>query len=215
MTAPPAPPADPPAATSPLGGLILAGGRSSRFGADKMLAPLAGKPLVAHALERLRPRVAALAISANGDTARFAGFAAPVLPDPVEGFQGPLAGVLAGLLWAEREGLWGIVTVAGDTPVFPEDLVLALRVAAYGAQTGCAIAFSPDGRGGIDPHPTFGLWSAALAGPLAEALARGERRVRAFAEAHRAARAIFEGRGPACFHNVNTPADLARAESAR
>lgn len=204
-------PREPLSARSPLGGVVLAGGRSSRFGTDKMLAPLAGRPLIAYAIERLRPQVAALAISANGDPARLAEYGAPVLPDPVPGFQGPLAGVLAGLRWAEKEGLWGIVTAAGDTPVFPEDLVISLRVAAYGDKVDCAIACVPDGRGDVDPHPTFALWSVALAGPLARALAGGERRVRAVLETHRAARAIFEGRGEKCFHNVNTAADMARA----
>ncbi len=205
------PPRTPPGAHSPLGGVILAGGQSSRFGMDKMLAPLAGRPLIAHAVARLRPQVVALAISANGDPERLAEFGAPVLPDPVPGFQGPLAGVLAGLRWAEQEGLWGIVTAAGDTPVFPEDLVISLRVAAHVDKVACAVACMPDGRGGGDPHPTFALWPVALAEPIARALAGGERRVRAVLEAHRAARAIFEGRGEECFHNVNTAADLARA----
>lgn len=218
MTAPaptPEPTLAPPDATAPLGGVILAGGRASRFGTDKMFAPLGGQPLIAHAVARLRPQVAALAISANGDPARFADFGLPVLPDPMPGFPGPLAGVLAGLDWARDRGLWGIVTAAGDTPVFPPDLATGLRVAAYSDRTALALAFTPDGAGGIDAHPTFALWPAALRDPLAAALAAGNRRVRAFAEAHGAARAIFEGRGPACFHNVNTPADLALAEGAR
>lgn len=198
------------AASTPLAGVVLAGGRSSRFGADKMLAELDGRPLIAHAVERLRPRVAALAISANGDPARFADFGVPILPDPVPDFQGPLAGVLAGLDWAAARGLAAIVTVAGDTPMFPPDLVTGLLVAARTEHAPAAIAFSPGKAGGLDAHPTFGLWTVGLRPALAAALAGGQRRVRAFAEAQGAARAIFEGRGPAAFHNVNTPEDLAR-----
>ena len=62
-------------------------------GADKALLPLAGRPLIAHAVARLDPQVEALAISANGDPARFAAFGLPIVADSVEGFAGPLAGV--------------------------------------------------------------------------------------------------------------------------
>ncbi|PZQ52230.1 MAG: molybdenum cofactor guanylyltransferase MobA [Rhodovulum sulfidophilum] len=200
------------ATPAPIGGVILAGGRASRFGADKMLADLGGRPLVAHAIARLAPQVDALAISANGDPARFAAFGLPVLPDPVPGFQGPLAGVLAGLDWAAGLGLPAIVTVAGDTPVFPDDLVAALRAAAEAGGQPVALACGPGPDGAAPrPHPTFALWPVTLRGPLGAALARGERRVRGFAEAAGAARAVFAGRGAACFHNVNTPADLETA----
>ncbi|TPE49450.1 molybdenum cofactor guanylyltransferase [Amaricoccus solimangrovi] len=202
-------------AAGPVGGVVLAGGRSSRFGSDKMLAELGGRPLIAHALARLGPQVAALAISANGDPARFADFGCPVLPDPVPDFQGPLAGVLAGLDWATANGFEAIVTAAGDTPVFPEDLVTALRVAAFAAAAPVAVALTPEEGGGFRAHPTFALWRADLRDTLAAALAAGQRRVLGFAESQGAGRAIFEGRGPAAFHNVNTRADLAEAEAGR
>ncbi len=79
-------------------GLVLDGGLARRLGGtDKGLVPLAGRPMIARVLERLRPQCAALAISANGDPARFAGFGLPILPDDPPDFAGPLAGVLAGL----------------------------------------------------------------------------------------------------------------------
>jgi molybdopterin-guanine dinucleotide biosynthesis protein A len=198
------------AASTPIAGVILAGGRSSRFGADKMLALLDGQPLIAHAIAGLRPQVGALAISANGDPARFAAFGLQVLADQTPDFEGPLAGVLAGLDWAASRGIGAIVTAAGDTPVFPEDLVTGLRVAAYTERRPAAIACEPGVDGGAPrPHPTFALWSVSLRDPIAAALARGERRMRSFAEAAGATRAIFEGRGAETFLNVNTPEDLA------
>ena len=79
-------------------GLILDGGRARRMGrADKGLTRLAGRPMLAYAIDRLRPQCAALAISANGDPARFRGFDLPVLPDDPPDFSGPLAGIVAGL----------------------------------------------------------------------------------------------------------------------
>ena len=80
-------------------GVILAGGTGRRMGgADKALLRVGGCSLLSHAINRLEPQVERLALSANGDAARFAGFGLPVLPDAVA--LGPLAGVLAALRWA-------------------------------------------------------------------------------------------------------------------
>jgi len=85
----------------PVLGVILAGGQARRLGGgDKALTHLAGKPLLAHAIERLAPQVTDIIINANGDPARFDSFRRPVVADTVEGFVGPLAGVLAGMEWA-------------------------------------------------------------------------------------------------------------------
>src|ERR1700729_941613 len=84
-----------------IAGVLLAGGQSQRMGGgDKCLRLLAGKPILAHVIERAKPQVDALVLNANGDAARFAGFGLPVIGDSVTGFAGPLAGVLAGLDWA-------------------------------------------------------------------------------------------------------------------
>jgi molybdopterin-guanine dinucleotide biosynthesis protein A len=110
-------------------GIVLAGGRSSRMGGgDKCLQPLGGKPMLTYVLARLRPQVSDIVISANSD--RFGGFGAPVVADNVSGFQGPLAGVEAALTWiaANHAGVSSAVTVPGDTPFIPDDLVRRLAV---------------------------------------------------------------------------------------
>jgi molybdenum cofactor guanylyltransferase len=182
-------------------GVILAGGGGTRMGgADKALMPLGGRPLLAHAVERLAPQVARLAISANGDAARFAGFGLPILPDAR--VIGPLGGVLAALDWAD--GADAVVSVAVDTPFFPCDLVPRLCLAAGGI--GMAMAQS-----GGDDHPTFGLWPTALRDALRAFLNTGAKpRLRDFAQAHGVQRAVFADDG--AFHNLNTLADLAHAE---
>ena len=81
-------------------------------------------------IDRLSPQVADLALNANGDPMRFDAFGLPVLPDSIEGFVGPLAGVLAGLDWAATKGATHVVTAAADTPFFPADLVPQLMLAA-------------------------------------------------------------------------------------
>jgi molybdopterin-guanine dinucleotide biosynthesis protein A len=188
-------------------GVILAGGRATRMGGgDKGLLPLGTGTILDQVIDRLRPQVAGLALNANGDPARFAFLGVPVLPDSVEGFAGPLAGVLAGLDWAAGEGAETIVTVAADTPFFPCDLVPRLQLAAEGMAHPLALAATPDGR-----QPTFGLWPVALRADLRAALAGGLRKVVQWTDAHGGRRALFdEGGDP--FFNVNTPQDLARAQ---
>ncbi len=117
-------------------GLILAGGLGRRMGGvDKTLLPLGGRPLLARIAARVAPQCpAGLALSANGDPARFAGvFDGPVLPDPVPGAVGPLAGLLAGMEHgAGLPGVTHVLSVPGDAPFLPADLV-ARFVASSGA----------------------------------------------------------------------------------
>jgi molybdopterin-guanine dinucleotide biosynthesis protein A len=188
-------------------GVILAGGRATRMGGgDKSLRDLGGERILARVIERLSPQVASLAINANGDPARFAEFGLPVIPDSVEGFAGPLAGVLAGLDWAAHEGAETIVTAAADTPFFPADLVPRLQLAAEGMDHPLALAASPEGR-----HPTFGLWPVMLREDLRVALLGGLRKVVQWTDRHGGRIAEFPGGDPDPFFNVNTPEDLALA----
>lgn len=203
--------------------VILAGGTSSRMGGgDKVLLDLNGQPLLAHALARLAPQVGALAISANGDPVRFAGFGLPVLADSVPGHPGPLAGVLAAMDWAAGLGATSVLTAAGDTPFPPTDLAARLQAAA-GPQ-GLALAADhdaghdashdadPESAGALRLHPTFGLWPVHLRDDLRAAIAAGLRRPRQWAARHQAGTALFSGPEP--FFNINTPDDLARAAAA-
>lgn len=189
-------------------GVILAGGLASRMGGgDKGLLPLGSSTILGHVLDRFSPQVADLALNANGDPSRFAHLGLPVLPDSIEGFAGPLAGVLAGLDWAAGQGASHIVTAAADTPFFPADLVPRLILAAEEQGKPIALARTGDGR-----HPTFGLWPVALRGDLRAALADGLRKVVLWTDRHGTAIAAFPTGRFDPFFNVNTPEDLAQAE---
>ncbi|WP_101068772.1 molybdenum cofactor guanylyltransferase MobA [Roseovarius salinarum] len=189
-------------------GVILAGGRATRMGGgDKALLTLGEGCLLDQVTARLSPQVAGLALNANGDPARFARFGLPVLPDSVAGFPGPLAGVLAGLDWAAGQGAETVVSVAGDTPFFPCDLVPRLLCAAEGMEAPLALAATSEGR-----HPTFGLWPVALRDDLRAALEGGLRKVVEWTDAHGGRTALFNEAGDP-FFNVNTPEDLARARA--
>jgi molybdenum cofactor guanylyltransferase len=192
-------------------GVILAGGQGQRMGGsdgrgrDKALLPLAGAPLLAHVIARLEPQVERLALSANGDAARFHRFGLPVLPDHLGA--GPLAGVLAALRWAAPLGATAVLSAPVDGPFLPGDLCPRLCLAAEGAPKGLAVA-----QAGGRLHPTYALWPVALAEPLAAFLASGVKpKVMAFTTAQGAAEAHFPE--PTAFDNLNTPEDLARAEA--
>jgi molybdenum cofactor guanylyltransferase len=185
-------------------GLILAGGAGRRMGgADKALVPFGAGTLLSNAVERFEPQVEMLALSANGDPARFDAYDLPVLPDTGGGGAGPMAGLLAGLTWAGAAGATHLATMAVDTPFIPGDLVARLMLAGDG---GPAIAESA-GRA----HPTAGLWPVALRAPLEAALGRAERRLGLWAEHVGAVRAAFAATSPDPFMNVNTREDLAAA----
>ncbi|RKF14631.1 molybdenum cofactor guanylyltransferase MobA [Roseovarius spongiae] len=189
-------------------GIILAGGRATRMGGgDKGLLRLGDGTLLDQVIARIAPQVGALALNANGDPARFAHLGLPVLSDPVGGFPGPLAGVLAGLDWAAERGADAVVSVAADTPFFPCDLVPRLVLAAEGMAAPLALAVTPDGR-----QPTFGLWPVALRDDLRAALGAGLRKIVMWTDRHGGQAALFDEAGEP-FFNVNTPEDLAHARA--
>jgi molybdopterin-guanine dinucleotide biosynthesis protein A len=198
-----------------IAGVVLAGGRSSRMGGcDKSLKPLAGKPLVAYAVERLKPQVGEIVVNANGEPSRFASFGLAVIADSVSDHAGPLAGVHAGLLWLKqnRPDASYLVTVAGDTPFFPTDLVQRF-LAALLLQPALVVARSDEGT-----HPVFGLWPVAMAPDLEKALRQGVRKVGAWVKQQDAVEVYFpkvevNGRLVDPFFNINRPEDFAAAEA--
>jgi molybdopterin-guanine dinucleotide biosynthesis protein A len=196
---------------SGVAGVLLAGGQSRRMGGgDKCLRRLGHTTILRRIIDRVRPQVSALVLNANGDPARFRDDGLPVAADTVEGFAGPLAGVLAGLDWAaehapDRE--W-VASFATDAPFLPEDLVARLLAAVEkeGADLACAAS---DGRN----HPVFGLWPVRLRDDLRAAMVEEDiRKVDRWTARYRLAVADFDvvdGRDP--FFNANRPEDLETA----
>jgi molybdopterin-guanine dinucleotide biosynthesis protein A len=197
-------------------GVILAGGLSRRMGGgDKGLLEIAGKPMLAHVIDRLGPQVGRILINANGDPARFARFRLPVAADTVKGFAGPLAGVLAGMRWAAAHTpqARSIATVSSDAPLLPHDLVARLRAAVE--RRGNAIALAASGG---ELHPVIGLWPVALADDLEEQLAAGLRKVLHWTDRHGTVAVEFPfievgGRKVDPFFNANTPEELEAARA--
>jgi len=194
--------------TTPL--VILAGGRAARMGGgDKCLLAVGGIPILHRILDRLARPGRPVVLNANGDPGRFRDYALPIVPDGVPEQPGPLAGILAGMRWAAANmpDACHIVTVSGDTPFLPADLVKRLVAARAVSGADIAVATSA-GR----THHTAALWPVRLADALEHAIRKeGIRRVGAWAARHRVAMADFACDPVDPFLNVNDIAGLADA----
>jgi molybdopterin-guanine dinucleotide biosynthesis protein A len=192
-------------------GIILAGGLARRMGGgDKPLKTIAGKPILAHVIERLRAQCASLVLNANGDPARFARFGLPVVADDVPDFAGPLAGILAGLEWiaANVPQVECAVSVAADTPFIPRDLVQRLQAARLNEACDISVATS-----GGRTHPVIALWPIALRTELRRALTEGgERKIDRFTARYQVAEVGWPSEFYDPFFNVNEASDLRAAE---
>jgi molybdenum cofactor guanylyltransferase len=192
-------------------GVVLAGGLARRMGGgDKARIAIAGVPILQRVLLRVAPQCSRMIINANGDPARFADTGLPVVADSMPNFAGPLAGVLAGLDWAAAnapQAEW-LLSVPGDCPFLPRDLVARLHRAriASGLPLACA-------RSGEWRHPVVGLWPLSLREDLRHALIEGLRKIEVWTERHGVAIADWPTEPVDPFLNVNTPEDKARAEA--
>ncbi len=191
-------------------GLVLAGGLARRMGGgDKARIRIGSKTILERVLARLAPQCGAVIINANGDPARFADTNLPVVPDSVPDFAGPLAGILAGLDWAAANdpAVTDIVSVPGDCPFLPSDLVTKLSAARAAQGTPLACARSGDWR-----HPVVGLWPVSLRDELRRALVEEDlHKIEVWTARHGVAIADWPAVPVDPFFNVNTPEDAAEA----
>jgi molybdopterin-guanine dinucleotide biosynthesis protein A len=197
--------------SAPTIGLILAGGLARRMGGgDKARIRIGGSTILQRVLTRLTPQCARVIINANGDPARFADTGLPVIADDVPGFAGPLAGILAGLDWAAANApdVTDIVSVPGDCPFLPTELVQRLQAARSAEQKPLACARSGDWR-----HPVVGLWPVALRADLRHAVTVEDlHKIEIWTARHSVAIAAWPDKPVDPFFNINTPADITEAE---
>lgn len=193
--------------------IVLAGGSARRMGGgDKPLVAVQGRPILDWIVARVQPQVTALAISANGDPSRFARYPFDILPDHAPEL-GPMAGILAGMVWAERTQpeATHILTVSGDTPFLPSDLVERLAAALPDQ----AISMTTAKSGGR-LHPAVSLWPIAARGDIQTRLGAGNgKRVMEWTDRLNAVPVGWPVEPHDPFFNVNTPGDLIEAERIR
>ena len=212
-------PAHGPVRSGALVGVVLAGGEGKRMGAGplKPLRLLAGRPMVAHVVARLRPQVMDLVVIANQPAAAFKALKVAVIADPPDIQRaakrdgrklGPLAGILAGMEWARAHhphAGW-ILTAPADVPFLPLDLTVRLCGHMHVPEPDVLMV-----RHGRRREHTIAVWSVKLAADLRRAvLEEGVRRVDEFARRYRFAELVWPG-GAGPFLNVNTPAEFAKA----
>jgi molybdenum cofactor guanylyltransferase len=186
-----------------ISGLVLAGGRGSRMGGlDKGLQNHRGTALALHALLRLQPQVGPVMINANRNLGAYEAMGAPVWPDAMPDYPGPLAGLLTGLERCETPYL---VSVPCDTPNFPTDLVPRLSAALVQGDAEIAMAAAPE-DGALRTQPVFCLLKADLLGSLVRYMQSGQRKIDRWTAMHRCV--VVEFDDPEAFFNANTLAEL-------
>jgi molybdenum cofactor guanylyltransferase len=192
-------------------GVVLAGGLARRMGGgDKARLRIGDRTILERVLDGLKPQCAALLINANGDPARFCDTGLTIVADSIPDFAGPLAGILAALDWAAAHSpeIADVVSVPGDCPFLPHDLVARLLSARAAARTPLACARSGERR-----HPVVALWPVGVRDDLRRALVEeGLRKIEAFTARHGVAVADWPALPFDPFFNVNTPDDAAEAE---
>lgn len=191
----------------PVAGVVIAGGRSVRFGGEKAAAILSGVPLLLWAVRRLQRTCSAVAVNTRPGTqaealARAEGL--PILHDEAGDPLGPLAGVKVGLTWARDLGGRALAVSPCDVPMLPDDLFPRL-IEAAGA--GAAMAETADGH-----QPLCAVWPVSALPSVTEALTGGHHPATWMLLTKLGAKRVFFS-SPTEFANINTPAELASLSS--
>ena len=184
----------------PITGLILAGGMGRRMGGvDKGLVEFAGRPMVAHVIDRLAPQVDEILINANRNAAQYAAFGYRVIADAIAGYAGPLAGLERGLAEAAHDL---VVTAPCDSPFLPAVLVERLYDSMGAAGADLAVA-----RTGDQAHPVFCLCKRSVHAHLRAFLDAGGRKIDAWYATLPSVEVAFDDQAEA-FSNINTREEL-------
>jgi molybdopterin-guanine dinucleotide biosynthesis protein A len=192
-------------------GVILAGGQSRRFGGgDKFLKTLNGTPLIDHVVERVRSQTDGLIINSNSEAVLFESFDLPVVADTIQGYAGPLAGILTGMEWVKENAPaheW-MITFPSDGPFIPLDCAQKMLLCAESDKVEIVCAAS-----GGRTHPVCALWHIDLAQDLRRAMQEEEmRKIDLWTARHKLSVLEFSDQPHDPFFNINRPEDLARAE---
>ena len=182
-------------------GLILAGGKSRRMGQDKSWVELESRPMIAHVIERVLPQVSTLTINTNSTDIAYAQLGYDVVSDAVEGYVGPLAGILTGMIGTKDTDI--LFTTAVDCPLLPTDLVATL------------LRYMTDGvdivrvRSGGRHHPVIALWRTTMREDLHNCIVNKDiRKVDDFTKKYTIVDVDFDNTENDVFFNINKEQDI-------
>ena len=176
---------------------------------DKAFLEIGERTLLDMIIERLGPQSYKMAINTNSYSSKYDRYGLPILHDQMEGYLGPLAGILTAMKWAVDIGYEKVVTVAVDTPLFPENLLKKLYKKMEESNSDIVFAASlKDHKQRRDLHPVFGLWKTYLLDDLRRELERGVRKVTLWSEKHKTSSVCFANDLIDPFFNINTPDDI-------
>ena len=189
-------------------GVVLAGGKSLRFGKPKAFAPLGGAPMVSWSVRALQAAELPVGVISHEDGMP-ADLGVPARPD-LEAGLGPIGGLWTALQWAEERGDDGVLLLACDMPLVSEALI---RTVLGWSKTAPAVV--PLGLNG--PEPLCALYRTACASEVEHRLHSDDRSLRALVQVigtvFISEDAVAEVMDPEIgFLNVNTQKDWDRAE---
>ena len=177
----------------------MAGGKSSRMGTDKSWVEINGKPMINRVIDIIKPQVDEIIINANGDKWQYEKLGFQVYPDKIDGFCGPLSGVLAGLEHSNNDI---VLSVPVDCPLLPNDLVDKM-LKKFESNTDVVVASSNSRN-----HPVIALWRKSLQGQLQQAINNGIYKVDLFTQNLYCESVDFDDYEYDVFTNVNTVEDI-------
>ena len=190
--------------------VILAGGKSKRFGEDKNLAKLGSISLIEHTIYKIREKFKKILIIANNDLKVEKFKDIEIIPDHIKGNLGPLVGVLTAMKWAKnsKENYKWIATFPSDTPFFDSSIIEKYEKKIIKNDSPLYFVRSDDKR-----HNIFGLWSLDLLDILEKDIVKNNfRKVEDWANkiGVKTINIKFKKFDP--FLNINTKEDLIEAE---
>ena len=190
-------------------GIILAGGKSSRFGEDKSIAKLGDKTLLDHTINKIEKEFTEILVISNNKEFNFKNNKIHVVEDCIEGQLGPLVGILTAMKWVKKNNKnykW-IASFPCDTPFFDMKFISELKIKIKETSKKLIFLNSDKKR-----HNIFGLWSVDLIETLEEDIKNGLRKVEIWADKIGYEKININTNEFDMFLNINTKEDLKKAK---
>ena len=188
-------------------GVVLAGGKSSRFGSDKAKAKIAGKTLIDHTIIKLENEFKEILVITNNKNLYFKQKKIFTTPDIIEGHLGPLIGVLSAMYWAKNNNYDWIFTFPCDTPLFNKKIIQDTKNKINNSSKKLLFI-----KSGSKRHNIFGIWSIKLIDDLKKDIENGTRKVEDWANKMDADILEIKEENKNNFLNINSLEELKKAE---